>query len=141
MKISNKGIEFIKQWEGLKLVAYQDIGDIWTIGVGHTKDVSPGMTITMAQAEEFLRQDVAEFEEAIAHLIKVPLNQNQYDALISFSFNLGVGALTKSTLLKLLNKGDYTGAANEFIKWCRANGKIVEGLMRRRAAEKRLFIS
>lgn len=140
MKISDRGIEFIKTWEGCKLSSYQDVAGIWTVGYGRAKSIYPGMRITQRQADEFLAQDLLEVKREIEHLVKVPLNQGQVDALHSFIFNCGAGAFAKSTLLKLLNKGDYTGAANEFIKWCHADGKIIEGLLRRRKAEKNTFL-
>lgn len=144
LKISPTGIKLICDFEGLRLTSYPDPGtggEPWTVGFGHTSLVKPGMKITKAQAEEFLRQDVAEFESAIAHLIKVPLNQNQIDACLSLIFNIGIGAFTSSTLLKKLNSKDYKGASIQFLRWNKAGGKIMPGLSRRREAEKSLFIS
>lgn len=142
MKISNTGDELICDFEGLRLNSYPDPGtggEPFTVGYGHTKGVKPGMKITVAQALEFLRQDVAEFENAIAFLVKVPLNQNQFDALICFTFNVGIGAVKSSTLLKKLNQKDYTEAASQFLRWNKAGGKVMPGLTRRREAEKKLF--
>ena len=141
MKASQKAIELIKTWEGCKLEAYLCSANVWTIGVGTTKGVKPGMKITQAQADEMLHRDLAEFESAITRLVKVPLTQNQADALICFVYNIGIGAFSGSTLLKKLNTKDYAGAANEFGRWTKAGGKVLLGLERRRKAEKQLFLS
>lgn len=140
VKTSSTGIELIKQFEGMRLKAYLCPANVWTVGFGKTKGVKKGMVITPSQAEKFLLDDLKEFEDAIAMLVKVPLNQNQYDAIASFIFNCGISAFAGSTLLRELNKKNYTAAANEFIKWCHGGGKIIEGLLRRRKAEKTLFL-
>ncbi|OQS41126.1 lysozyme [Chromobacterium haemolyticum] len=140
MKASNGGIKLIQGFEGLRLKAYQDSVGVWTIGYGHTgPDVTPGQVITQAQADALLARDLERFEAGVARLVKVPLNQNQFDALVCFSFNLGLGALQGSTLLRLLNAGDYAGAAVQFPRWNKAGGKELPGLTRRRAAEQSLF--
>ena len=140
MKISQKGLDLIKNFEGLELKAYKDSVGILTIGYGSTgSHVKSGMTITAEQAEELLKQDVSRFEKGVNDLVKVSLTQNQFDALVSFSFNLGLGNLKSSTLLKKLNASDYTGAVNEFLRWNRAGGKVLNGLTRRRQAEKDMF--
>lgn len=140
MKTSDAGITLVKSSEGLKLVAYKCPAGIWTNGYGHTgPDVTPGMVITQAQADALLARDLERFETGVARLVKVPLNQNQFDALVCFSFNLGLGALQGSTLLRLLNAGDYAGAAAQFPRWNKAGGKELPGLTRRRAAEQSLF--
>ncbi|MGL4618726.1 MAG: lysozyme [Chroococcidiopsis sp.] len=139
LKISPVGLKLICDFEGCRLEAYKCPANVLTIGYGHTKGVKPGMKITKIQAEEFLRQDLAEFESAIASLVKVPLNQNQFDSLVSFTYNCGIEALRSSTLLKLLNAKDYKGAANQFLRWNKAGGKVMPGLTRRRTAEKKLF--
>lgn len=140
MKTSDAGITLVKSSEGLKLVAYKCPAGIWTNGYGHTgPDVTPGMVITQAQADALLARDLERFEAGVARLVKVPLNQNQFDALVCFSFNLGLGALQGSTLLRLLNAGDYAGAAAQFPRWNKAGGKELPGLTRRRAAEQSLF--
>lgn len=142
MKISQKGLDLIKSFEGLKLKAYQDVVGVWTVGYGSTgPHVKPGMVITAKQAEDLLRDDVARFEVCIGKQVSVPLSQSQFDALVSFAFNLGCGNLASSTLLKKLNAKDYSGAASEFVKWNRAGGKVLAGLTRRREAEKALFLS
>jgi lysozyme len=140
MKTSMKGRDLIRKFEGEKLKAYQCPAGVWTIGVGHTgPDVKPGMVITLARSDELLRSDLARFEEAVGKLAKVELSQGQFDALVSFAFNLGDGALGKSTLLRMLNAGDYAGAAHEFSKWNRAGGKVLPGLVARRSAEAAMF--
>lgn len=141
MKTSKNGIELIKKWEGLSLTSYTDSVGVWTIGYGHTKTAKPHQRITEKQAEELLRQDLASHEVFVNRYVKVELTQNQFDALSSFVFNLGGGALQKSTLLKKLNKEDYEGAAAEFDKWVNAGGKRLQGLVNRRKAERELFES
>lgn len=140
---SDRGIDFIKQHEGLRLTAYDDGTGTQTIGYGHTKDVPK--SITKEEAEAKLVQDIEEHEQAVKEAVKVPLTQEQFDALTSFTFNLGAGALKRSTLLKKLNAGDYEGAADEFLKWnkARIKGKLspMRGLTKRRQAERELFLS
>ncbi|MFG8171273.1 lysozyme [Pseudomonas aeruginosa] len=140
MRTSQRGIDLIKSSEGLRLSAYQDSVGVWTIGYGTTAGVKPGQPITKERAEELLRDDVKRFEDQVLRLVKVPLTQGQFDALVSFTYNLGPGALEKSTLLKLLNRGDYQGAADQFPRWVNAGGKRLEGLVKRRAAERALFL-
>lgn len=141
MKTSQAGIDLIKSFEGCKLRAYQDSVGIWTIGVGHTgPDVCAGVTVSDQEAISLLQMDLHEAEEAVERLVTAPLNQNEFDALVSFTFNLGEGNLKKSTLLKYLNQMRYEDAANEFPRWNRAGGQILPGLTRRREAEKRLFL-
>lgn len=140
MKLSQDGVNLIKHYEGLRLHAYQDSVGIWTIGVGHTKNVHPGMVISEETADQFLRDDVEEAENAVMRLVKVPLDQAQFDALVSLVFNIGEGNFSHSTLLKKLNAHDYLGASAEFVKWNKAGGKPVLGLTRRRAAERDHFL-
>lgn len=137
--LSQNGLDLIKGFEGLRLSAYQDSAGVWTIGYGHTGNVKPGDRITQAEAERLLQQDTAWAQQAVRDQVKVPLTQGQFDALTSFTFNLGAGALEKSTLLKKLNAGDYAGAQAEFGKWVHAGGEVLQGLVRRRAAEADLF--
>jgi lysozyme len=142
MQVSPRGRALIEKFEGLRLTAYQDMVGVWTIGYGHTgRDVKAGMTITQQQAEQLLINDLAQFERGVNDLVTVQINQNQFDALVSFSYNLGVGALQKSTLLRLLNAGSYQPAADEFPRWNRAGGNVVAGLARRRYAERQLFLT
>ncbi len=143
-EISSIGLDLIKKSEGLRLEAYQCQADVWTIGYGHTglinnKKITSGMTITREQAENLLKQDVKRFEAAVNRLVKVPISQNMFDALVSFCFNLGEGALAKSTLLKKLNEGDYSGAQAQFKQFNKANKKVSQGLVKRRAEEAELF--
>ena len=144
MRASENGIELIKNSEGCALKAYPDPGTggrPWTIGYGHTHKVSNGDVITQAQAEQFLRDDLQLIYITIETSVKVPLNQNQFDALCSFIFNVGGGHFAKSTLLKKLNAGDYAGAAEELLRWNKAAGKVLPGLLKRRSAEYRLFLA
>lgn len=140
MKTSEKGITLIKHFEGLRLMAYQCAGNVWTIGYGHTTAVQPGNIITAEQADVYIRQDLVSSENAVNHCVSVLLNQNQFDALVSFTFNLGAGNFRKSTLLKNLNSGDYQGAADQLIRWVHAGGKKLPGLVARREAERELFL-
>ncbi len=139
LSLSQKGLDLIKGFEGLRLNAYQDSGGVWTIGYGHTGGVKPGDSISQAQAEQYLRQDTGSAQQAVRNAVKVPLTQNQFDALVSFTYNLGAGALQKSTLLKKLNAGDYAGAQAEFGKFVHAGGQVLQGLVRRRGEEAALF--
>lgn len=139
MKTGEKGLELIKHFEGLRLRAYQCSAHVWTIGYGHTAGVLPGDEISTEQADDFLKQDIAESERSVGRYVTVPLRQCQFDALVSFTFNLGSGNLRTSTLLKKLNNGDYAGAAGEFLRWVNAGGKRLPGLVLRREAEKALF--
>ena len=139
MHTSQKGLDLIKSFEGLRLSAYRCPADIPTIGYGTTAGVKMGQTITKERAEELLCEDVKRFETQVLRLVKVPLTQGQFDALTSFVYNLGAGNLSNSTLLRLLNAGDYAGAAAQFERWNKAGGKVLAGLVRRRAAERALF--
>lgn len=141
---SQAGIDLITSFEGCRLTAYQDSVGVWTIGYGHTSGVYQGMTITEEEAIAFLRQDLKtaeNTENAVNSNVTYGINQNQFDALVSFTFNVGTGNFTSSTLLKKLNAGDVNGAANEFDRWIYAGGQVLEGLVRRRAAEKQMFLS
>ena len=139
MKTSQKGIDLIKKYEGCRLTAYKCPSGIWTIGYGHTSGVKKGQRITQRQAESYLREDVKKFENGVNKAVFVPLTQNQFDALVSFTYNCGLGAFKNSTLRKKLNAKDYTGAAKEFLRWNKSNGRVLYGLKRRRNAEKALF--
>lgn len=139
MHISEKGLALIRQFEGLRLLAYKCAAGVPSIGYGHTRTAKMGQSITQERAEELLREDVARFEAAVSRLVKVPLTQGQHDALVSFAFNFGAKALEKSTLLRLLNAGDYSGTAAQFDRWVYASGKKLSGLVKRRAAERALF--
>lgn len=137
---SDEGIKLIKQFEGCKLTAYKCPAGVWTIGYGHTAGVKQGQKISQAQADIYLKSDLKTFENAVNSCVKVSINRYQFDALVSFAYNCGAGALKTSTLLKKLNKKDFTGASKEFSKWNKANGKVLNGLTKRRAAEAELFL-
>lgn len=140
MRTSQRGVSLIKSFEGLRLLAYRDSVGVWTIGYGATRGVKAGMSITKEQAERMLLNDVTRFEPEIDRLVKVPLNRNQWDALMSFTYNLGAANLESSTLRRLLNAGDYASAAEQFPRWNKAGGQVLAGLTRRRAAERELFL-
>ena len=145
MNTSQTGVNLIKGFEGKRLVAYDDGVGVWTIGYGTIKypngiRVKKGDTCTELQAETYLKSDLVKFENAINRLVKVPLNQNQFDALASFTYNLGETNLSKSTLLRKLNAKDYKGAADQFLVWNKAGGRVLTGLVRRREAERNLFL-
>lgn len=140
MKTSQKGINLIKEFEGCQLTAYKCPAGVWTIGYGHTGDVKSGMTITEQEAENYLRADLQKFEAGVDKAVKVGITQNMFDALVSFTYNCGIGALQSSTLLKKLNAGDFNGAANEFLKWNKSGSNVLPGLTRRRQAERALFL-
>ena len=139
METSQNGIELIKEFEGRRLVAYQDSVGVWTIGYGHTKDVWEERLIIKSTADRLLAEDLAEFEKYVDNLVEVPLTQNQFDALVAWTFNLGPTNLSESTLLKKLNAGDYDAVSSEMKRWNKAGGEVLEGLVRRRAAEATLF--
>lgn len=141
MTISPKGVALIKEFEGCSLKAYSDIVGVVTIGYGHTgADVSMGDVITQEEADSLLKRDLERFEAGVARMLKVPVTQGQFDALVCFAFNLGLAAFSSSTLLKKVNSNDPT-AASEFPRWNRAGSKVVAGLTRRRLAEQALFRS
>ena len=139
MNIGNKGLEMIKHFEGLELGAYKCAAGVWTIGYGHIKDVQEGDVITEQEADDMLVEELKEYENYINTLVKCDLNQNQFDALVSWVYNLGPANLQASTLLKVLNAGDYAGVPAQIMRWNKAGGKVLEGLTRRRQAEADLF--
>lgn len=144
MKLSQRGIDLIKQFEGYSSKAYPDPatgGAPWTIGYGTIKGVKPGMIITAEQAEKMLRDDVAKFESGVSSLVTAPTTQGQFDAMVSLAYNIGLGNFGKSTLLKKHNARCYTCAADQFRVWNRANGKVMNGLTKRRAAERQVYMS
>jgi GH24 family phage-related lysozyme (muramidase) len=146
MIINQAGLDLIKSFESLRLKAYRDPVGIWTVGYGHTgPDVRPGLEISKREAEQLLADDLRESEESVGAFVVVPLNDNQFAALVSFTFNTGGGALKGSTLRRKLNKKDYKGAADEFSKWVYGTIKgkkvLLPGLVRRRAQERNLFLS
>jgi lysozyme len=152
--LNQAAVDLVKEFEGLELEAYPDPatkndpvkkGEPWTIGYGHTSMAGPpsvkrGMVITQAEAEAILKRDLAKFAQGVAAAITAPVSENQFGAVVSFAFNVGMGNLKSSTLLRKLNARDYAGAAAEFPKWNKANKKVMAGLTRRRAAERTLFL-
>lgn len=147
MKISEKGLAMIESFEGCLLKASNKLDGVWTIGYGQTgryygKRVRRGMTTTKAEAHAWLRDhSIKTYEDAVTQAVKVPLNQNQFDALVSFTYNVGVGALKQSTTLRKLNAGDYAGAADALTMWTKCRRKVLAGLVRRRKEERALFLT
>ena len=139
MKISQEGIALIKRFEGCELEAYLDSVGIPTIAYGRIKNVRMGDTCTQEQAEQWLEEELPEYEGYIKSMVRVDLKQCQFDALCSWVYNLGPNNLKESTLLRVLNEGDYSSVPAEIKRWNKAGGKVLEGLMRRREAEALLF--
>ena len=139
MNISVEGISLIKKFEGCELEAYQDSVGVWTIGYGHTKDVKEGDKINQDEAEHLLEEEMPEYEGYVNDMVEVSLEQCQFDALVSWVYNLGPTNLSSSTLLKVLNEGDYDEVPFQIKRWNKAGGKVLEGLTRRREAEALLF--
>jgi len=137
--INEAGLALIKEFEGLHLTPYQCPSRVWTIGYGHTRTVRPGMVITSGQAEQLLQEDLRSAELGVTRLVQVPLSDNQFAALVSFVFNVGIGNLERSTLLRLLNRGWYEQVPAQLTRWNKAHGETLGGLARRRAAEARLW--
>lgn len=144
MRMSDAGIALIKEFEGCRLTAYKCPAGIWTIGYGHTTaagspEVTPGMAITQQDAEDILRRDLVKYENGVIKLVNVELAQGQFDALVDFAYNAGVGALAKSTLLKKVNAEEFDAVPNELMKWTKGGGRELPGLVRRRRAEARIW--
>lgn len=144
MKTSQAGIDLIHSFESLRLKAYPDPGSKdgkpWTIGFGSTgADIGPGTVWTKEKADQRFANDLGKFEKAVSSLVRVPLTQHQFDALVSFTYNLGAGSLKSSTLLKMLNAGDYEGAGKQLLRWTKNDGIEMSGLVRRRKAELKMF--
>jgi lysozyme len=142
MKLNNGGITFIKKFESCRLSAYKDSKGVWTVGWGHTgKDVDSSTTFTQMQADIAFINDASKAVNAVNNLVKQLISQNEFNALVSFVYNVGEGNFKSSTLLKELNNGNYVAAADEFPKWNHSGGIVVNGLTKRRLAEKALFES
>lgn len=146
-RISNFGVELLHDFEGVKLTAYPDPGTggkPYTIGFGTTlikgQPVEPGMKITLDQAEMYFEEDLKDFEDSVRKLVKVPITQNQFDALVSLTYNIGLNAFGDSTLLKYLNSEKYGAAADEFLRWNRSGGRVMKGLSDRRTLERQHFL-
>ena len=141
MKVSNKCVALVAEFEGFRSDAYLCPAKVPTLGYGFTKGVKIGDKITREEADTRLLRELDEFANGVRKIVKVSVTQCQFDALVSFAFNVGVTDLKESTLLKMLNAGDSQGAANQFLRWNKAGGKVLPGLTRRRQAEKDLFLS
>lgn len=139
MKISQEGVALIKKFEGCELTAYQCSAGVWTIGYGHTKGIEEGMEITQQEAEDMLVEELHEYENYINDNVTAPLSQNQFDAMVSWVYNLGPANLKASTLLKVLNAGNYDDVPFQMRRWNKAGGVTLDGLIRRREAEALLF--
>ena len=145
MKTSRAGIDLIKQFEGCRLKSYKDSAGIWTIGYGTTTaaglgTVQAGMTITQSQADEWLAAGLVKYEAGVMRALTRSPNQNQFDAMVSLCYNIGEGAFAKSSVARLFNGGDVHGAADAFLMWKKAGGKVLQGLMNRRRKERELFL-
>jgi lysozyme len=145
VKTSPAGIALLKKWEGCELKAYQDGGGVWTIGYGLTTaagivQVYRGMVITQAQADDYLARALVKYERTVAEVIKRPMTQNQFDAMVSLCYNIGQGAFAGSTLVRRFNAGDIAGAADAFLMWTKDDGKFVKGLENRRKDERLVFL-
>ena len=139
MNISQEGLSLIKKFEGVEYNAYKCAAGVWTIGYGHTAGVKEGDLVCQREAEEILDQDIKEFEGYVKDSVTVDLDQNQFDALVSWVFNLGPANLKASTMLKVLNSSDFDNVPAQIKRWNKAGGKVLEGLIRRREAEALLF--
>jgi len=141
-KYSDKGMELTKSFEGLRLEAYPDSTGIWTVGYGHTgAAVVAGVRINEAEAEAWLREDLAEAVACVNRAVKVAVSQSAFDAMVDFCFNAGRGSFLGSTLLRKVNEGDFAGAAGQFGPWVHAGGAVVAGLVKRRKAEAEIFVA
>jgi lysozyme len=139
MKISQEGLSLIKRFEGCRLKSYKCSANVLTIGYGHTSGVKETDTITQDEADKLLQEDVEQFEKYVDDNVTVKLGQSQFDSLVAWTFNLGVGNLRESTMLKKLNNEDYKSVPSEMKRWNKAGGKTLDGLIRRREAESLLF--
>ena len=141
MNISAEGLSLIKKFEGCELKAYRCAANVLTIGYGSTKGVTEDMEITQEEAESLLQEEMHEYEGYINDMVKVPLEQYQFDAMVSWVFNLGSGNLSSSTLLKKLNNSEYDEVPAQIRRWNKAGGKVLDGLIRRREAEAKMFMN
>ena len=139
MKCSQEGLALIKKFEGCRLKAYRCSANVLTVGYGHTGGVKEDDIISQPEADKLLENDIAKFEKYVSDNVIVELNQSQFDALVAWTFNLGVGNLRSSTMLKKLNETDYVSIPSEMKRWNKAAGKTLDGLIRRRLAESLLF--
>tara|TARA_Y100001938_G_C8049148_1_gene410659 strand:+ start:80 stop:526 length:447 start_codon:yes stop_codon:yes gene_type:complete len=139
MNISKEGLSLIKKFEGCELEAYLCPAGVWTIGYGHTKDVKEGDKINRDEADYLLQEEMIEYESYINDFVEVPLEQNQFDALCSWVYNLGPTNLKNSTMLKVLNEEKYSDVPQEIKRWNKAGGEVLDGLIKRREAEAKMF--
>ncbi|WDI32057.1 lysozyme [Hyphococcus flavus] len=139
LRINAEGLQIIKESEGLRLEAY-NLGGQWLIGYGHSRTARAGMTITESEAEQLLREDVRDSEDAVKRMVEVPVNENQFSAMVSLAYNLGSGGFSRTTVLERINQGDYQGAADGFLNHNRAGGQVNEHLTHRREKERELFL-
>ena len=139
MKVSQECVDLVKFFEGFEANAYLCPANVWTIGYGRTRNVREGDVVNERQAERDLLEELEEFADQVLNTVKVELLQHQLDALTSWTYNLGVGNLSSSTLLKKLNIGDYESVPSEMVRWNKAGGKVLAGLTRRREAEAELW--
>ena len=140
MNISKEGLSLIKKFEGCELEAYLCPAGVWTIGYGHTKDVKEGDKINKEEADYLLQEEMIEYESYINDFVEVPLNQNQFDALCSWVYNLGPTNLKNSTMLRVLNEEKYADVPQEIKRWNKAGGEVLDGLIKRREAESKIFL-
>lgn len=140
LRMNDAGLAIIKESEGLRLEAY-NLGGQWLIGYGHSRTAEPGMTITEAQAEQLLREDVRASEDAVRKMVLVPVNENQFSAMVSLAYNMGSGGFSRSTVLAAINEGDYSGAADAFRNHNRGGGQVIAHLTERREKERALFLT
>jgi len=139
MNISKEGLSLIKKFEGCELEAYLCPAGVWTIGYGHTKDVKEGDKINRDEADYLLQEEMIEYESYINDFVEVPLNQNQFDALCSWVYNLGPTNLKNSTMLRVLNEEKYADVPQQIKRWNKAGGEVLDGLIKRREAEAKMF--
>ena len=138
-RINAEGLAFIKQWEGLRLDAYKCSASVWTVGYGHTATAKEGMKISQVEAERLLYQDLALFEGAVSRAVDVKLSDNQFAALVSWAYNVGIRAMQTSSLISKLNQGNYAAVPGELARWNKVGGRVNKGLSNRRAAEAGLW--
>lgn len=146
MKINAAGLDLIKRWEGLRLTAYQDSVGVWTIGYGHTAEAGPpapkaGMKITEKEAADILARDLGQYERAVTKAVSIVPSANQFAAMVSLCYNIGPANFAKSSVVRLLNVGQPREAADAFLLWNKAGGKVLKGLTARREDEKKLFLT
>jgi lysozyme len=146
MKMTEEGLQLIKEFEGFRGMAYRDPVGVWTIGYGHTSmagapDVKPGMVLTLLQANDVLKRDVETFAQGVSESLQRTLSPQQFSALVSFAYNVGLGNFRKSSVLKAVNAGDVQAVPRRLQLWTKAGGRTLPGLVRRRAAEAALFVT